>query len=198
MQERSETTRRRLLQAAQQLFAQQGYETTSVQQICQAAGVSKGAFYHHFPSKHALFLHLLQRWLAGIQDQLQQAAARMDDVPAGLRAMASGTQGVFQSADGRLAMFLEFLSQARLDPQVWQATLQPYQQYRDFFAQIVRRGVAEGSLRPVDPQVAARAVVALAVGLLLQSVLEPSAEDWPQVAQQSVALLLQGLERREP
>jgi AcrR family transcriptional regulator len=44
-------TRTQLIDAARSLFASQGYDRTSVEMVIQQAGVSKGAFYHHFSSK---------------------------------------------------------------------------------------------------------------------------------------------------
>ena len=64
---RSTETQERILSAAETAFASQGYDGTSVSAICEAAGVSKGAFYHHFDSKQAVFLQLLDRWLAGME-----------------------------------------------------------------------------------------------------------------------------------
>lgn len=52
--ERSEATKRRILGAARALFAEQGYEATPVEEILGRAGISKGAFYHHFPDKREL------------------------------------------------------------------------------------------------------------------------------------------------
>jgi len=51
MQQRSEETRARILDAAIRRFAIAGYDAASVEDICTEAGVSKGAFYHHFPTK---------------------------------------------------------------------------------------------------------------------------------------------------
>ncbi len=65
MQQRGEATRARILEAALDQFAAHGYEAASVDEICARAGVSKGAFYHHFESKQALFLALLNDWLKG-------------------------------------------------------------------------------------------------------------------------------------
>jgi len=62
MQQRSEETRKHILEAAQRLFSAKGYDATGVAEICQAAGVSKGAFYHHFLTKQAVFLVLLENW----------------------------------------------------------------------------------------------------------------------------------------
>ena len=74
-QRRGERTRSRILQAAEDCFAQRGYDAASVAEICRSAGVSKGAFYHHFPSKQALFLELLDRWLAELDAQLDDFSA---------------------------------------------------------------------------------------------------------------------------
>ncbi|OKJ67454.1 ScbR family autoregulator-binding transcription factor [Streptomyces sp. CB02460] len=54
MQERSERTRRRLIDAAAELFTRSGYASATLGQIAAAAGVTKGALYFHFPSKDAL------------------------------------------------------------------------------------------------------------------------------------------------
>jgi AcrR family transcriptional regulator len=46
----------RLLAAARQAFASEGYDTVNVGQICEAAGMAKGSFYRYFDSKHDIFL----------------------------------------------------------------------------------------------------------------------------------------------
>jgi AcrR family transcriptional regulator len=53
--ERSTQTRQRLVQEARQLFATYGYSATGTEQILQQAGVKRGAMYHHFADKLALF-----------------------------------------------------------------------------------------------------------------------------------------------
>jgi AcrR family transcriptional regulator len=53
--ERSTVTRQRLVQEARQLFATYGYSATGTEQILQQAGVKRGAMYHHFSDKLALF-----------------------------------------------------------------------------------------------------------------------------------------------
>jgi AcrR family transcriptional regulator len=53
--EHAEATQRAIVDAARQLFGQAGYAATSIDQIAAAARVTKGAVYHHFPSKPAVF-----------------------------------------------------------------------------------------------------------------------------------------------
>ena len=51
----------KIITTASQLFIQQGYEKTSIQNIAQTAGISKGAIYHHFESKNDIILAVLKK-----------------------------------------------------------------------------------------------------------------------------------------
>ena len=193
MQTRSEETHARITQSALRLFADKGYDATGVAEICAASEVSKGAFYHHFPSKQAIFLELLQEWLQGLDREMGKAMSTASNVPEGLLAMAAEMRGVFAAADGRLPLFFEFWQQARRDPAVWKELIAPYRRYRDFFAKIVQTGIDEGSLRQVDAQAAGQALVALAVGIMVQGVLDPAGAEWDLVMRDALQLLITGL-----
>ena len=197
-QARSQETRSHILQAAQAGFAEQGYDATGVAEICARAGVSKGAFYHHFASKQALFLALLDEWLTGLDEQLVSQRVMATTVPEGLRSMFGLLRLVFAEASGKLPMFLEFWRQAAHDPVVWQASMVPYQRYQALFAELIEAGVAEGTLRPIDPQMGAQAVISLIVGLLFQSLLDPTGTDWGQVAEHSLLFLMTGMLHAPP
>ncbi|HEY2447153.1 MAG TPA: TetR/AcrR family transcriptional regulator [Rhizomicrobium sp.] len=54
--------RRRLLDAATSTIREKGYAATSVDELCARAGVTKGAFFHHFPSKGSLAVAAANRW----------------------------------------------------------------------------------------------------------------------------------------
>ena len=63
-EEKSERSRRQVLDTALQLFSQQGYRATSVRDIADRAGVSTGNLYHHFPDKETIFNALLDEFWA--------------------------------------------------------------------------------------------------------------------------------------
>ncbi len=195
-EQRSGETRGRLLQAAEALFARSGYDGTGVSEICEAAGVSKGAFYHHFATKQDVFLALLNGWLAVLERQMVTLRDQSASVPDALQSMTAVVSGVLRDANDRLPIYLEYLIQARRDPTVWQATIEPYRRFRAFFAEMIRRGVAEGSLRPVDPETAARAIVSLGIGLLLQALLEADDHDHAASFDEGLWLALDSLRRR--
>ena len=58
------SSRQRLLDAALHEFRSRGYAATTVDDLCRAAGVGKGSFFHHFPSKEALALAAVGHWNA--------------------------------------------------------------------------------------------------------------------------------------
>jgi AcrR family transcriptional regulator len=69
-QQQKEATARRIFEAAVQLFRDQGYVATTVDQIAQAAGVAKGTFFTHFASKDAVLDHIGAIQLARIAAQI--------------------------------------------------------------------------------------------------------------------------------
>jgi TetR/AcrR family transcriptional repressor of nem operon len=62
------TAREKLIDAAHLLVRRQGYCATSVDEICTAAGVTKGAFFHHFASKEALGAAAAEQWTARAEE----------------------------------------------------------------------------------------------------------------------------------
>jgi AcrR family transcriptional regulator len=66
--ERSERSRKQVLDAALRLFSKQGYRGTSMRDIAEAAGVSTGNVYHAFPDKETIFRTLLEQYWRAIAD----------------------------------------------------------------------------------------------------------------------------------
>jgi AcrR family transcriptional regulator len=73
--ERTDATTAQLVEAAARLFGRDGYATTSIDAVAAAAGLTKGAAYHHFPAKSALFRVVFVR-------ELEQVTAALDEVAA--------------------------------------------------------------------------------------------------------------------
>jgi AcrR family transcriptional regulator len=65
-EERAERARTQILDAALKLFAHRGYGATTVREIAEAAGLSHGNVYYHFPDKEVIFHALLQRYMDAI------------------------------------------------------------------------------------------------------------------------------------
>ncbi len=84
---RGQATRRRILGAARLLFGEHGYEHTSIEDVLTASRVTRGALYHHFPSKTALFDAVLEAVVADLAARAS-SEAHGGDALANLRAGA--------------------------------------------------------------------------------------------------------------
>lgn len=195
-QERAILTRAEILSAAQTAFARSGYESTTVAEVCELAGISKGAFYHHFPSKQSVYLELLQDWLAEFDRGLLALRANAENVPAMLRAMSASFPAIFQVAEGQLPILLDFWVQAARDPAMWEATIAPFARYYALITELVQDGIKEGSLREVDARRTALILVSLGVGALLQGLLAEDGTEWGVVGQDGIDLILHSIERK--
>ncbi len=194
MQQRSEETRSKIIESAINLFSVRGYTAASVDEICKAAGVSKGAFYHHFESKQVMFLALLDGWLKTIDNAID--ASRDKSAPETFRQLTEAFPFIFQSAGNHLPMFMEFWLQASRDERIWQASIAPYRRYHRYFTSLIKQGVDEGSFAQVDAQLVSRMIISMAMGLLLQSLFDPEGANWEKVARESTSLLINSLMRK--
>src|ERR1043165_356288 len=76
---------------------------------------------------------------------------------------------------------------------IWEASIAPYRRYHKYFTSLIKKGVEEGSFVEVDPELTSRMIVATAMGLLLQSLLDPKGAKWEKVARESTNLLVNNL-----
>lgn len=73
--ERTELTRQALIEAARRLFVERGYAETATPDIVAAAGVTRGALYHHFEDKKALFRAVAEREAQAVAEAIRAKAA---------------------------------------------------------------------------------------------------------------------------
>ncbi|MBN1835680.1 MAG: TetR/AcrR family transcriptional regulator [Spirochaetales bacterium] len=189
--QRAEETRERILGAAEECFARDGFEATGVAEICTVAGVSKGALYHHFPSKQTIFVELYERWMEGFMEEMRAVRDEAGSVPQALMVMVRMIGVIFQTASEKLPVFFEFLTKSTREPEIWKATAAPYRLFKEFFAEMIRRGIQEGSLKDVDPERTAQILVSYGAGLVMQGVFDPQGGDWVRVGVEGLGMLLE-------
>jgi AcrR family transcriptional regulator len=77
--ERGRATRQQLVDAATELFADRGYEGTSIEAVLERVSMSRGSLYHHFPGKEALFEAVVESVHAKVGEATLAAVAGIDD-----------------------------------------------------------------------------------------------------------------------
>ncbi|HEX6448595.1 MAG TPA: helix-turn-helix domain-containing protein [Trebonia sp.] len=181
-QEHLERRRQQILDAARQCFNKQGFHNTSMQDIFKASGLSAGAVYRYFPSKHqlvrAIALGSLDRALERLDldyapteaasegaDGPGEAGASGGAAPRDMADIVAALGGIF-AVDGALAdtrpIVMQVWAEASMDPEM--ATIA-----RDVLNQLMER--IERMLPPGVPPAVARLLLATVQGFVVQSLI---------------------------
>lgn len=161
-------SRRRILEAARVVVAEQGFAAAQVAVVASVADVATGSVYRHFPSKASLFAEMLRvvcdRELAvvrAIADERERPALdRISDGVATFADRALRGEGL------AYAVIVE-----PMDPDVDQVRLDARGRLAAVFAELIREGVASGEFGPQDATLRGAAIV----GALLEALVGPLA-----------------------
>ncbi|GEC06171.1 TetR family transcriptional regulator [Streptomyces spinoverrucosus] len=171
-------TRANLLDAAFEVFAAKGFGRVSIEEVCEAAGYSRGAFYSNFASQDELFFALYRQRADLIAEQVSGALAQDGpdlDVPA---AVDRVTEVLLLDLDWLLVK-TDFLVHAARDPAVAQSLLEHRARLRGAIAERLARAVPSHTELPAvlgDIDSAAHAVVAAYDGVTTQLLLDKDVE----------------------
>jgi Transcriptional regulator len=143
----------RLLEVATRLFAQQGFEGTSVAEIVRAAGVTKGALYHYFAAKDDLLHEIYARVLRQQMQRLEEIADRPGPPSQRLHAAA---RDVVETSIANLDDTTIFQRSVHLlGPEAQERVRLGRRAYHKRFRAMLREGQERGEFRDdVDPDVA--------------------------------------------
>lgn len=166
-------TRADLLDAAFAVFAAKGFGRVSIEEVCEAAGYSRGAFYSNFDSLDELFFALYEQRAGLIAEQVAAALASDGpglDVPA---AVDRVTEALLLDRDWLLVK-TDFLVHAARDPEVARTLLEHRARLRRAIADRLARARGHTALPAVlgDVEGAAHAVVAAYDGVTVQLLLD--------------------------
>jgi AcrR family transcriptional regulator len=190
---RSEHTRRQVLDAALDLFSHQGYRATGVKEIADAAGVSTGNVYHHFPDKEAIFRTLL--------DEYQQITVT-PKFPL-MRALSSGTfpdnlEQIARAARESVQQYRKYMALQFVDVIEFEGT-----HIHNFYRSIAERLARTAEEQPmrlragVEPQTALHVATRLFFNYfqleILFGVAEPYGRDSAHVMREIADILLHGI-----
>ncbi|MCW5656917.1 MAG: TetR family transcriptional regulator [Burkholderiaceae bacterium] len=196
----AQQTRHALLDAAEGVFARRGVSATSLQEVAEAAGVTRGAVYWHFRDKADLYnammdravLPLEQHWLVTGADDGDDPLRRLRELLLDILRQIAGDARL-QRVIAISTLKVEYVGE--LDA-IRQRHLQVATQALQRFEGLLRLAAAAGQLAPgVSPKAAARAVHALVDGLITNWMLDREAFDLKRVGRSAVLQLLAGLSR---
>jgi AcrR family transcriptional regulator len=139
----------KLMHVSVELFAERGYAQTSVQEIVDAAGVTKGALYHYFKSKDDLLFDIYDRMLSLQLDHLREIVAR--GLPSEETLRLACEDVLITSIEWLREGIVFFRSQHMLSEKRQSEVKRRRRIYNDEFEAILERGQADGVVRTDIP-----------------------------------------------
>jgi AcrR family transcriptional regulator len=191
---RSKETIARILAAAEDLFLERNYADVTVSQVAAAAELTKGAVYHHFSSKEALYLAMLHNDLAEKRRLYRREAVEFTG-PCSSR-LRQLTQAFLSLPERKRGLTSLVRRDINVFPNPIRSELiRAYQEaLPDLVEEIVRDGIRDGELIPCDPRLLAWQFVALVEVLLTPYALQRFACDEDRL-NYVVSLFLDGCSR---
>lgn len=143
--QRAQETRQRIVEAAGRVFAREGYGESTVDDILVEAGISRGAFYHHFAGKELVFKALLD-------DHLQEDLFRLEQLPpaSSLRELIERYVDVLIEhieAERDSSLSMEFWATATREDWARGPVAEFHSRTLQMIAEMLRMGIAGGVLR---------------------------------------------------
>jgi AcrR family transcriptional regulator len=190
---KGERTRRRLLDCAEQVFAEHGYHDASIVKITEAAGVAQGTFYRYFETKQALFDELVADLNRRVRHAMSAAAAQ-----GRTRAEAErhGFAAFFRFTAEHPALYriirqAEFASPGALR--------RHYERIAAGYVDGLRRAMDAGEITEADPEVIAWALMGVGELIGMRWILWDETTEVPErVFEQALAFVRRGLGAQGP
>ncbi len=196
--EDAQATRQQLLQAAQRVFAEKGVSRTSLQDIAQAAGASRGAIYWHFKNKADLFSAMMDEAILPMEQAMRRIGhdSAQDPLLDLEQAMMQTIRDIATNENTRAIFEIATLKVEYVDELL--AVQARHIQACDGGTREISRSLQEAATRrgvplPVSSEVAALGLHALMVGLIHSWMLAPMTFDLVDVAQTAFRTHLAGL-----
>ncbi|HLW02292.1 MAG TPA: TetR/AcrR family transcriptional regulator [Ktedonobacterales bacterium] len=167
---RGEATRRRILDAAEEVFGAKGYYAASVTEITQRAQVAQGTFYLYFHSKQEIFLKLVEDLGARMRVAMSEGSRGSGSRLARER---DGFQAFFAFASAHQQLFRIVQEADRLNQPTFQ---EYYAQLARPYARRLREAMEAGEIRQMDPEALAYALIGIGHFLALRWLIWPNDE----------------------
>lgn len=188
-----EERKNQILAAAAVVFAQQGVDAARVDDIAQAAGLSKGTVYWYFESKESLTLELLRRILAQQLEQLQQLPSTQGSISEHCFNLLRQFIDDLAQQPYLVPLVLEFYALAARHNDARQLFRDFFQHYNETLAVVITQGIERGEFRPVQVATVINSITALFEGTMILFAFGSLTIPLPQAFEESVQLLFEGL-----
>jgi AcrR family transcriptional regulator len=174
-----EETRRKIVLAALELFVRKGYHGTSITDIMNKVGLTKGSLYAHFKSKGEILLLMIERYRVRYLDEMIRFVNEADGNALDKLHRIISFSARFVAEHENLSVFLTFLTtELKADVDFEPMLKAVYRDFQKFVSGIIRQGITQGVVdSKTDPDLSALTFMAMQDGVLHQWILNKNIID---------------------
>ncbi len=191
----SEQTRQRIIKTASQLFARKGFYGTSIAHLAQAVGLTKGALYHHFASKDALFFAVIASVRDDWNSKVARDVVRGGDTITRLSILLDEHTRLLNENDILCLVLSNLMAEMEDTNPEYAAVIQKiYEDLIGFIERIIQKGQANGEIRSdLDTRLLAFSIVGVLRGIGCYPVLGQMSADITAMTETLKQVLFEGI-----
>ena len=190
-----DSTKHQILDAAMHVFVRNGYSKTTMDDIVNHSGLSKGAIYHYYGSKKELFLSLIDHWenyffIDIINKDLSLSSS--DDL---LREIVMDVVYAFKHKKYVFLAELEFWSLANHDIDVRDKTKTLYIKLLHLFKNIIKKGIERNEFKNIDIEIGSLSIMTSIQGIIWFSIFEESELSAEKYLNEVIEFIIKGFKK---
>lgn len=183
-------TKRKIFETSMKLFAEKGYDATSIEEITASVGVAKGTLYYHFTSKEEIFNFLVEEGIKLMQNSIDIKTAKLTNYIDKLKAIVLIEIKVVVKYENLITILLS---------QFWgkearhQMCKQQVYNYISKIENIVREGIAKGEIKQGNPEAIASEIYGLICSALVYKLRQEEPLDVMELYHEFEGTVINGL-----
>lgn len=185
-------TKRKIFETAMKLFAEKGYEATSVEEITATVGVAKGTLYYHFSSKEEIYNFLIEEGMKLLHNSIEIKTENLTDPIAKLKAIITIQLKVIMKYDEFITILLS---------QIW-GTEPRHKHFRKYIYEyideikaVIEEGIEKGVLKDCDSHLMAASVFGAICSAKIYKLENEQEIDINQVANSLLEHVIKGMHK---
>ena len=186
-------TKRKIFETSMRLFAEKGYDATSIEDITETVGVAKGTLYYHFTSKEEIFDFLIEEGIKLLQNSVDIKTAKYSNYLDKIKAIVLIQIKIVNKYENLINIILT---------QLWGKEKRNIKcqkliyEYTDKIEEIVKQGMSLGQIKGDDAKIIATEIYGLICSTLMYKMREREKFDITDMYNAYESTIIKGLKRK--
>ena len=187
-------TKRKIFETSMKLFAEKGYDATSIEDITATVGVAKGTLYYHFSSKEEIFNFLVEEGIKLLQNSICIKTSKYKNYIDKVKAIVLIEIKIVQKYENLITILLSQFYGKETRNQKCQMHIY---EYIEQIEEIVKEGINKGEIKQGDPKAIASEIYGLICSTLVYKLRNQDNFDISKIYKEFERTVIEGLKIKE-